>query len=94
LTLTGSGTFSGVILSEGNITVQGNVKIIYSEDVVNNIMSNSKSLKARAFFKTGCDYAKQNGSKTYTYYEDYDSTSGIKTETKRYRIESWLEGTE
>jgi hypothetical protein len=94
LTLTGDGTFSGVILCEGNITVNGNVKIVYSEDVINGIISNSKSLAARAFFKPGCDYGKANGSQTYAYYEDYDSTSGIKTETKRYRIESWLEGTE
>jgi hypothetical protein len=93
LTITGSGTFNGVILSQGNITVAGNVTITYSEDAVNSVISNSKSLAARNFFKPGCDYGKTNGSNTYTYYEDYDSTSGIKTETKRYRIESWLEGT-
>ncbi len=94
LTVAGSGTFKGVILCEGNVTIAGNVTLKYDEDVVSGIVSDSKSLSARAFFKPGCVYAKKNGGKTYAYYEDYDSTSGIKTETKRYRIESWLEGAE
>ncbi|NLT57967.1 MAG: hypothetical protein GXX99_03290 [Clostridiales bacterium] len=91
LELSGSGTFRGVILCEGDISVSGSPHIYYDEGVVDGIMSAPGNRAERAFFAPGCDYVKNKGGKTYTYYEDYDTTSGVR-EMKRYRIESWIEG--
>lgn len=84
LTIIGDGTeFRGAIICEGDVTIEGNVKITYDEDVIYLKLKNNE--KVRQFFSNG-----EMGEKLFDIQE-YSTTSGTRVQVKRYRITAWKE---
>jgi len=83
LKITGSGEFRGAIICEGNVSIEGNVRIIYDENVIRRKLRNSAKL--RDFFSKG-----EMGQKLFDV-EEYSTTGGERIQVKLYRIAAWKE---
>lgn len=89
LVLYGTGTFNGVIIASGNITLSpsaGAFDIKYDETVVSNILADDKAWAVRAFFEPG-----MIGVDDYAFYKDFHAGGATKTFLKRYSIAKWKE---
>ncbi len=84
MTIRGDGTeFKGAIICEGDVTIEGDVRITYDEDVIRRKLRYSEKL--RTFFSKG-----EMGDKLFDIHE-YSTTSGERVNVKRYRIPAWKE---
>lgn len=89
LVLYGTGTFNGVIIASGNVTLSpssGAFNIKYDETVVSNILADDKAWAVRAFFAPG-----MIGAEDYAFYQDFHASGATKTFLKRYGIAKWKE---
>lgn len=91
LTITGSGTFEGIIIASGNITIDGDVSLNYSEAAVINVLENPKAQPVRDFFYNKSFYDSNPRVMDYAYYQYYDAAGGTKSIPKRYEILRWQE---
>lgn len=84
LTITGSGTFRGVIICTGDVTIQTNsAEIIYDESVISDKLKAHRNV--RKFFEKG------NSGDKIDAIQEYSSSSGTRTVMKRYKIKYWKE---
>lgn len=87
LIINGNGTFDGAIISEGNITVVGEVRINHDMNVIKNILVNNSG--ARLFFQPGAD---SNREMLYSgIASSSNPLSRILADDNRYKIIEWRE---